>query len=287
MKLSENMQEDEDKLVALEVELINKKTQSFQTQKRLATEMETLTNEIKAKAKADQKIIDDEQDAADKLKADNQKKSADKLRALQNENLLLLIEDEKEKALALLQIQKDKELREIEGMENHEELKLQIKKKYDKKIQDVDKKSLKLTEVTEQMKSKAISNGLKAASSLAGEHKGLAVAQATIDTYGAVVGALNDKTVPSSALRFVNAASMGVMGLANIKKILSTDVGSAGGGGGSTPSIESGSPAQQFSSGAFELSGGPTVEPVQAFVVSDDMTSSQDKLASIRRRATI
>ena len=116
---------------------------------------------------------------------------------------------------------------------------------------------------------------------------GLAVAQATIDTYGAVVGALNDKTVPSSALRFANAASMGIVGLANIKKIMSTDVGSAGGSGGGSPSIESGSPSPQFSSGAFELTGGSTVEPVQAFVVTDDLSSSQDKLASIRRRSTI
>ena len=67
---------------------------------------------------------------------------------------------------------------------------------------------------------------------------------------------------------------------------MSTDVGSASGGGG-LPSIESGAPAQQFSSGAFELTGGATQEPVQAFVVTDDLSSSQDKLASIRRRATI
>jgi hypothetical protein len=40
-------------------------------------------------------------------------------------------------------------------------------------------------------------------------------------------------------------------------------------------------------SGAFELTGGQEVEPVQAYVVSDDITNNQNKLAVIRRRATI
>jgi len=55
MALSENMAEDLDELAALEVGLIDLQTQSFQTQKRLATEMETLTNEIRANEKTAEK----------------------------------------------------------------------------------------------------------------------------------------------------------------------------------------------------------------------------------------
>ena len=40
-------------------------------------------------------------------------------------------------------------------------------------------------------------------------------------------------------------------------------------------------------SGAFELTGGVEADPLQAFVVSDDITDSQNGLAVIRRRATI
>jgi len=40
-------------------------------------------------------------------------------------------------------------------------------------------------------------------------------------------------------------------------------------------------------SGAFDLSGGVAPDPVQAFVVTDSMTNSQNQLANIRRRATI
>ena len=40
-------------------------------------------------------------------------------------------------------------------------------------------------------------------------------------------------------------------------------------------------------SGAFTLGGGEEVEPARAYVVSDDITNNQNKLAIIRRRATI
>ena len=40
-------------------------------------------------------------------------------------------------------------------------------------------------------------------------------------------------------------------------------------------------------SGAFTLGGGQQPEPIQAYVVSDSITNNQNKLATIRRRATI
>ena len=40
-------------------------------------------------------------------------------------------------------------------------------------------------------------------------------------------------------------------------------------------------------SGAFELEGGVAPEAVKAFVVTDEMSNSQDQLANIRRKATI
>ena len=57
--------------------------------------------------------------------------------------------------------------------------------------------------------------------------------------------------------------------------------------GGGNPAIVQQSPAPQTMGGAFELTGGVRPEPVKAFVVSDDITNNQDKLANIRRRATI
>ena len=46
-------------------------------------------------------------------------------------------------------------------------------------------------------------------------------------------------------------------------------------------------PAPQMMSGACELTGGVEPEPTRAYVVTDEMTNSQNQLANIRRRATI
>ena len=120
-----------------------------------------------------------------------------------------------------------------------------------------------------------------ALSSLAGDNKALAVAQATIDTYAGV----NKAFAQGGVAGFVTGASILAAGLSNIRKILSTDVGNGGGGGGSVPS-DTGTPAPEMLSGAFTL-GTPEQQPVQAYVVTDDMTNNQNKLANIRRRATI
>ena len=76
------------------------------------------------------------------------------------------------------------------------------------------------------------------------------------------------------------------MGLKNIQAIKSASSSGAL-DGGSTPTATAQPPAPQMMSGAFELTGGQAVEPVQAYVVSDDITNNQNKLAIIRRRATI
>ena len=116
---------------------------------------------------------------------------------------------------------------------------------------------------------------------LAGESKELAVGQAIIDTY---VGA-NKAFAQGGTVGFVTAAAVIAAGLANVKTILSTPVGDDGGGGPGPAAAAP--PAPQMMSGAFELTGGQEVQPMQAYVVSDDITDSQNGLAIIRRRATI
>ena len=62
------------------------------------------------------------------------------------------------------------------------------------------------------------------------------------------------------------------------------------GAGGTTAGPDPSSatpPAPQMMSGAFELTGGQYLEPARAYVVSYDITNNQNKLAIIRRRATI
>ena len=118
-----------------------------------------------------------------------------------------------------------------------------------------------------------------ALSSLAGDNKELAVAGALIDTYAGA----NKAFAQGGVVGFVTGAAIIAQGLSNVQKIMSTKVpggGSGGGGGGRGP-------APQMMSGQFELTGGETPEPTRAYVVTDEMTNSQDQLANIRRRSTI
>ena len=149
----------------------------------------------------------------------------------------------------------------------------------------------------EDFKKATIQQGFGAAASMAGENvalsKGVAAAQVIYNTQQGIMAAMGatsiaDKLLPYP-LRLANAISTGVMGAAALSKIMSTDPTSAGGGGGGgvVGGTAPQTPAPQMMSGAFELSGGVEPEPTRAYVVTDEMTNSQNQLANIRRRATI
>jgi len=150
------------------------------------------------------------------------------------------------------------------------------------------KKQKDLDDLVENEKQKTIRMGFDAAEALAGESdaaaKAVAVARTIYNTQQAI---MNTMAVVPPPFNTIQAVATGVMGAAAIKKILSTSPSNASGGGGATVS-GGGTPAPQMTSGQFTLGGDVMQpEPVQAFVVTDDMTNSQNKLANIRRRATI
>ena len=119
--------------------------------------------------------------------------------------------------------------------------------------------------------------------------KAMAVVQATIDTYASAQAAYKSLAgipVVGPALGAIAAAAAVAMGLKNIAAIRSAKA-EGGGGGGSMPSAAPSTPTTTVASGAFTLEGGTEPEPARAYVVSDDITDSQDALANIRRRATI
>ena len=177
--------------------------------------------------------------------------------------------------------------RELEELENSYKLKLDMARK----------SGVKTTAITEQYErqktlliAENTSNQLAAYSelagalgALAGDNKELAIAQAVMDTYAGA----NKAFAEGGTLGFVTGAAIIAQGLANVQSIMNTKVPGGGGGGGSAPSVGSAQPAPQMMSGSFELSNTAPPEPMQAYVVSDDITNNQDKLAAIRRRATI
>ena len=113
--------------------------------------------------------------------------------------------------------------------------------------------------------------------------KGAAVALATINTFRGVSDALAAQTVTpfETALKFANAAAIGVAGIKNVKDILKVKVPN-GGGGGSAPSAPSQSQAPAFNlvgqSGVNQVQDSLQEEqtPIQAFVVGAEVTSQQE-----------
>lgn len=172
---------------------------------------------------------------------------------------------------------------------------------------EISKARVDISKAEAEAKSKNLANtenALNSLGALAGEQtaagKGLAIASATINTYRGVSDALAAKTVTpfETALKFVNAAAILGNGLKNVQKIASVKIPkTSGGGGGVSGSAPSGGAAPAPPSfnvvGASETSvlgdavASQTNEPVQAYVVSNDVTTAQSLENNIVEGATI
>lgn len=265
-------------------------------------------------SKADQKtkdaallLLDDkykQEQAAIVKKYDDQDEEereaeAEQLEKIRNENLIALEKDENEQAKMKLKIQKDAEIEALEGLENRKELELEINKKYKRLEGDVDKKAKKEQDDRDQalheQKIALAMSGLSLIEGIAGEGtklaKASAIAQATITGTQSVINAYNSgvANVPmmaatGGAYGFIQGGIAAGFSALQIKKIAA--------GQGPDPGSVSGSnvdttPAPTMMGGSFTLGEGPAPEPLKAFVVTDEMTNSQNQLANIRRRATI
>ena len=148
------------------------------------------------------------------------------------------------------------------------------------------KEKEKSAKALEDSKIQLATAGLAILGSLAKEGsalaKGVAVAQATINTFQGVTKALAETTdpTPTQSLRFANAAAVGIAGALNIAKILSTN---ESGTSSPTPVGAESAPTPP----AFNLVGGSNVneigdtlnqeqQPVQAFVVGSEVTNQQE-----------
>lgn len=252
MDTAENKVEAEKKLADFRVDLINKETRSFRLQKRVQTEINQLEREIQAERLERLKELQ-------RLDKERTGKLTE-MRDIETEMTDKFVQDSKKKANAALAF-------------------FNTERSLDKKRVESKK------DINNQILS-ATGSFAGALSSLAEDNKQLAAAGALIDTYAAVQQVMSDKTIPSTVLKFITAGSVLASGLANVKRIFSVDVG-GGASGGSTPSISEGTPAPEMLSGRFELTPPTEQQPVQAYVVTDNLTDNQNKLAYIRRRATI
>jgi hypothetical protein len=126
--------------------------------------------------------------------------------------------------------------------------------------------------------------------------KAMAVAASLISTYASIAGQLKAFSgVPVPGYAIAQAIATGAVGLANVKKIISTKVPKSSGGGGASVGAVAATPqAPSFNIvGATETSqlaeaiGEQTQEPVQAYVVANDVTTAQSLQNGIIKDATL
>ena len=246
----------------LEANLINLETAKLTKAKEVTSQIIALKAEETAALKAiDDQVIADQliKDQAEKERTD--KIAADKKIADQKE-----IDDAKIVADAKIEIAKKEEAAKVAALNGY-------------------------------------ANALSGISGVIGQEteagKGIAIASSLVNTYAAIAGQLavfsgvGAPPIPGYAI--AQAIATGVVGLANVKKIASVKIPNSSGGGFTPPSI-SAPPAQapQFNivgqgagSQIASALGEQQQTPVQAFVVSQDVTTAQSLENGIIQGATL
>ena len=113
------------------------------------------------------------------------------------------------------------------------------------------------------------------------EGKAFAIAQALINTYQGITAELATKTATpfEFGIKLANIATTAAIGFKSVNDILSTNVGSGGGGENTAPSATSSAPSFNVVgvSGVNQLAQtlGKPQEPMRAYVVSQDITTQQ------------
>ena len=245
----------------------------------------------------------------------NEKKAVEaQITGFQSEQLTNQVSLEKE----LGEVKKEVTNASLEGME----LELaELKNSYEMQLLMAEKSGMDITAITtkyqkdqlaitQQINDAKLASQVALASAMGGSIKALgglfeegtdaakvaALAEIAINTGIGFVQGLNiaqksaAATGPAAAVAFpifyATQVAAVLAAAAQAKTILGAG-GGGGGGGNVSPTAAPQTPAPQMMQGAFELGGGVAPEPVKAFVVTDEMTNSQDQLANIRRRATI
>ena len=233
--------------------------------------------------------------------ANNQKIQEDKLEAERQKGILDIQNDyktraEDDKAVSeeeKLNLEKERVLAELDFLRATSEQKLEIEAYYAKQIADIKiSEEEKVADAKREINRQVIDNVLnlaegafdkesKAGKNLFNVTKGIRVAQAIMDAYAAANAALAQTTdpTPTQSFRVGNAAVAITAGLLNVKKILSTKIGSSSGGGnGPNTAIQSGS-VTRAQPRNINLTRTPNqkidVNPIKVFVTESDISSAQ------------
>ena len=299
--LTKSNKEDLDEQARLEAEVIQKETQRLNLQKRLSTELLTSRRE---EAKAQQDIINAENKRNEEA-AKKEQARLDAIDKIRNDFRDKQKQKEADTELEKLALEEEKKIAELDKLNASEEQKLEVLKYYAGLRSDLEQKESDKKAELEKLRQQQIlgdaSNTFNQIAQLAGKDskigKAMAIASATISGVQGVQNAYTTAqkspiTTFFPAYPVVQAALAGAVAAKNIAAIKSVD--SSGKGGGSVPTTTAASQPPQFNIvGATETSqlaeavAGQTQEPVQAYVVANDVTTAQSLENNIVEGATL
>lgn len=304
MAQGKNTIADKDKLAQLQAELINLDTKKLRSQRLLQTQIITATNEEIAKKKEKNAEIERlEKEHQDNLKQikeftiidEEQKRQAQKdALKLEYETLMQLAKDDKD-------AQFDLEFAYLEKLsilqKGFDDADIAAKKEKSDKEIELDKR-------VQSAKLGIAKNTMGLIGEIAGEGsklgKAMAIGQATISGYEGVQNAFTtaqDSPITKlfPAYPFIQAGLAGAFAAANVAKIASTKPTGSSGTGGLKATASA--PQPQVPSFNIVGQGGPSQiasaigqqqqQPIQAFVVSQDVTTAQSLENNIIQGATL
>lgn len=268
--------------------------------------LNTLKNTLAGFENSVTQIEKDEKKKRDDDAVDSENKKAKEIEAIRQ----ALIDTDAERKAE--EIRKNAEhfakLREqiIEHYGEQSPLLAQLDEAEKKKLAEINEKykkaEVEIEEETQEAKKSALSifaDASQAMSNLLGKQtaigKGFAIASALMNTYEAANKTLKDETIPNTFARIAAMFTVISTGIGNVKSIMAVKVPGQGGGGGGLPStvapgsaapafnIVGASPENQLAQSLAEQEQ----QPVQAYVVSQDVTSAQSLENNIIEGASI
>ena len=308
MALGKTTIEDKDKLAEMQAKLIQLDTKKLRSQRLLQTQITTASNEEKAEK---QRKIDE---AAAELEKEAEAELArlERIKQIQDEFEQQQLEENAIKEEEKAEIQKTKELAELESLNATEEEKAKIIAYWNDQIQkgkDADiKADAERDKIEKDAKLAMAKSTFLGIAQLLGENskagKAAAAAAALINTYQGITAELATKTVTpfEIGLKIANVATIAGIGFKSVKDILKTNPKSTSGATAisptrtasvATPNVSS-IVAQTPSFNILGTSGTNQIAsalgeqpPVQAFVVSQDVTTSQSLQNNIIQSASL
>ena len=292
-----------DKLAKLKAEEIKLDTKKLRSQRLLQTQITTALNEEIAA----QKVIDDLASAKILKAEEDEKTRLQSIKDIQDEFEQSVEEEravkEEEKAI----LQKEKELQELEDLNATEEQKAAIIAYWDNKILDGKEtdaeKEKKLDEAVKNAKLGIAKNTMALIGEIAGKGskigKAMAIGQATISGYEGVQNAYTTAqkspiTTGFPAYPIIQASLAGAFAAVNIQKIASSNPSGSSSTAGLNSVASAGAQAPSFNivgqSGSNQIAsalGEQQQTPIQAYVVSQDVTTAQSLENGIIQGATL